>query len=143
MTHCICLDCIKRYAINLWRFRKKPELAKLYASHPVDYMPTMDVMVYADLDVRTFPEVESIKVRLRAFDIWFEVREKSGVRRNFCEQLSKDDSEQAYRLSLSTELERSVRGITKRNIDKLFGNEWERLLRKVVRSYDLECAHIY
>ncbi len=143
MRHCICLDCIRRYTVNFWRFRKKPELAKLYACPPADYMPTVDVMVYADVDVRTYPDVESIKVRLRAFDIWFEVREKSGRRYNFCEQLSKDDSEHAYRLGLSTELERTLCGSSERRVDKLFSSEWERLLRKVLRSYDLECSHVY
>lgn len=138
MVHCNILSNLLRLAINKWRFRHEPKLVKLYTCVRVKYMPTIDVMAYAEIDVNDSQLVDAIKVRLRAYDVWFEVKEKSGRMHLFNSQLSHEDTEQAYRLGVHTEIDRMLRGLSHYRAETLHDADWGRLVRKVANAYHLD-----
>lgn len=140
MVHCNTLSNLLRLAINKWRFRHEPKLVKLYTCERVKYMPTVDVMAYAEIDVDDSQHVDAIKVRLRAYDVWFEVKEKSGSLRLFNSQLSHEDTKQAYRLGVRTEIDRMLRGFSHYRTERLGDADWSVLMRKVANTYHLEVA---
>lgn len=135
MHKCCTLKTLLKLAIIKWRFRHEPKLVNIYMSERVDYLPSTCCIRDVELDTSKSQHVESIKMYLRAYDVWFKVKEKSGKILLFNDQLAADKTAQAHFLEMNAAVETLVHNLSMWKAEKRFKEDWLSLVRKVARDY--------